>query len=135
MDKIDSGEECCLSKLTDIECHIESIKQFNNVRKKVFGNKLEACWKEAIRDFSYAYKQILNITKPLKVHIGIAHICDFIEKYDNGRGLGFYSEEAGEALHQKFETIFSKYRIKNIYSEKYGQKHYKAVVEFSSIQL
>ena len=29
MDKIDSGEECCLSKLTDIECHIESIKQFN----------------------------------------------------------------------------------------------------------
>ena len=135
MDKIDSGEECCLSKLSDIECHIEPIKQFNNVRKKVFGNNLEAGWKKAIRDFSYAYKQIPNITKPLKVHIVIAHVCDFIEKYGNGRGLGFYSVQTGEALHHKFETIFDKYYIKNIYSKKYGQNLYKAVVKFSSFHL
>ena len=46
----------------------------------MFGTKLEAGWKEAIRDFPYAYKQIPNITKPLKVNIVIAHVCDFIEK-------------------------------------------------------
>ena len=113
----------------------QSSNSIDNVRKKVFGTKLEAGWKEAIRDFPYAYKQIPNITKPLKIHIVIAHVCDFIEKFGNGRGLGFYSEQTGEALHQKFETIFSKYRIKNIYSEIYGQKLYKAVVEFSSIHL
>ena len=87
----------------------------------MFGTKLEAGWKEAIRDFSYAYKQIPNITKPLKVHIVIAHVCDFIKKIGNGRGLGFYSEQTGEALHHNFKTIFNKYHIKNIYSEKYGQ--------------
>ena len=66
----------------------QSSNSIDNVRKKVFGTKLEAGWKEAIRDFPYAYKQIPNITKPLKVHIVIAHVCDFIEKFGNGRGLG-----------------------------------------------
>ena len=41
-----------------------SSNSINNVRKKVFGIKLEAGWKEAIRDFPYAYKQIPKITKP-----------------------------------------------------------------------
>ena len=105
------------------------------LEKKVFGNKLEAGWNKAIMDFSYDYKPILNITKPLKIHIVIAHVCDFIENFGNGRGLGFYSEQTGLALHKKFESIFSEYRIKYIYSEIYGQKLYNAVVEFRSIHL
>ena len=98
----------------------------------MFGTQLETGWKKSFKDFIYAYQQIPNITKPLKVHILIAHLGEYIEKYGNNKGLGFYSEQTGEAVHQKFETIFAKYCIKNIYSEQYGQNLLKAVVEFSS---
>ena len=101
----------------------------------MFGTQLEAGWKKSLKDFEYAYQKIPNITKPLKVHILIAHLCEFIEKYGKNKGLGFYSEQTGEAIHQKFDTIFAKYCIKNIYSEQYGQNLHKAVVEVSSSHL
>ena len=101
----------------------------------MFGTKLEAEWKKSLNDFAYAYQKIPNITKPLKIHILIAHLCEFIETYGNNKGLGFYSEQTGEAIHHKFETIFAIYCIKNIYSEQYGQNLRKAVVEVSSSHL
>ena len=99
----------------------------------MFGTKLEAEWKKSLNDFAYAYQKI--ITKTLKIHILIAHLCEFIETYGNNKGLGFYSEQTGEAIHHKFETIFAKYCIKNIYSEQYAQNLRKAVVEVSSSHL
>ena len=98
----------------------------------MFETQLETGWKKSLKEFSYSYQIIPNITKPLKVHILTAHLCEFIEIYGNNKGLGFYSEQTGEAAHQKFEKIFAKYCIKNIYSQKYGQNLRKAVVEFSS---
>ena len=81
--------------------------------------------------FSHAYQNIPNINSPLKVHVLLAHLCEFIEKYSNGKGLGFYSKQTGEAIHQKFEPVLNKYQIKNIFSEQYGQRLLKAVIEFS----
>ena len=75
-------------------------------------------------------KEVLTLR--LAFHVLRAHLCEFIEIYGNNKGLGFYSEQTGEAAHQKFEKIFAKYCIKNIYSQKYGQNLRKAVVEFNS---
>ena len=132
MSKIISGEDSSLTNLSNTEHHIEAIKKFNILRKQVFGLHLEAGWNQSLNDFMFAYKKIPNITKPLKVHILVAHLAEFIEKYGNNKGLGFYSEQTGEAVHQKFETIFAKYCIKNISSDQYGHNLLKAVVEFSS---
>ena len=68
----------------------------------------------------FAYEKVSNITKPLKVHILVAHLAEFIENYGNNKGLGFYSEQTGKAVHQVFETIFAKSGFKNISSEQYG---------------
>ena len=130
--KIDNSEETILSGLSGVVHHVKAIKDLNTVRMKVFGNNLVSGWKKSLQDFEFSYKKIPDITKPLKVHVLTAHVSDFIEQYGKSKALGFYSEQTGEAVHQKFESIFSKYAIKNIYCDKYGQNLYKAVVEFSS---
>ena len=65
----------------------------------------------------------------------IAHSSEFLDKYGNHKGLGFYSEQTGETIHRNFELFFDKYRIKNIHSEKYGIHLKKAVVEFGSVHI
>ena len=100
--------------------------------KLAFGNELKPEWKKSLNDFANAYKEIPNITIPLKIHILLAHVVEYLEKYGNNKGLGFYSEQTGEALHQKFEPIFNKYKIKDINADNYGKHLEKAVVDFRS---
>ena len=49
--------------------------------------------------------------------------------------LGLFSEQTGKAVHQKIVKTITKYCIKNIFPEQYGQYLHKAVVEFSYSQL
>ena len=76
-----------------------------------------------------------NITKPLKVHMLLAHCTEFLEKYGSNKGLGFYSEQTGESIPGNFKAIFDKYKLKNIHSENYGKHLDKAVIEFGSVHI
>ena len=117
MNKIES--DCTqLSYLPGTRYHIDALKKLNNVRKQVFGTELGSTWKTSLREFEVAYTNIPNITKPLKVHVLLAHCKEFIVTYGKGKGLGFFSEQTGESIHQKFKPIFERYKIKNIDSEK-----------------
>ena len=136
MTKISSSKDVDpLLTLPGIETHIRAIQAFNNVRVHVFGNVLHANWKNMINDFALAYECIPGISKPLKVHILIAHCKQFIDLYGKGKGLGFYSEQTGEAIHKDFDKTFVKYKFKNIHDEEYGKHLLKAVVEFSSMHI
>lgn len=130
--KIELESESFLLSLPGAETHIEALCKFNVFRKLAFGNNLQTGWKESLNEFEGIYKRIPFITKPLKIHILVAHCSEFLERYGNDKGLGFYSEQTGETIHKKFEPIFNKYKIKNIHSEKYGIHLEKAVVEFGS---
>ena len=121
-----------LSNLTGIKHHIKALKIFNNIRIQMFGTTLIQGWEETLSGFNKAYQSIPNITKPPKIHILLSHCAQFLKLYGQGKGLGFFLEQTGEAVHQKFESIFDKYKIKNIHSEQYGQRQRKAVVDFSS---
>ena len=57
------------------------------------------------------------------------------EKYGKEEGLGFFSKQTGESIHQKFKPIFQRYKIKNTDSEKYGSHLLDAVVAFSSFNI
>ena len=92
-------------------------------------------WKQALKDFQDAYLLIPHISLPSKVHIVFAHLDEFIEKYGDTKGLGFYSEQTGESVHKRFQDIFDKYKLKNIYADTYGKHLFKAVVEFSSVRI
>ena len=132
LNKIDSEDVSPLLNLPGTKTYIKALQKFNSLRKLAFGTKLESGWKISLNEFACVYKSIPNITKPLKIHILLAHCAEFIEKYGNNKGLGFYSEQTGETIHKKFEPIFNKYKIKNIHSENYGLHLEKAVVEFGS---
>ena len=134
MNKIES--DCTqLSYLPSTRYHIDAMKKLNNVRKQVFGTELGSTWKTSLREFEVAYRNIPNITKPLKVHVLLAHCKEFIVRYGKGKGLGFFSEQTGESIHQKFKPIFERYKIKNTDSEKYGSHLLDAVVAFSSLNI
>ena len=132
MKKIDCNGETILSGLPGVQQHLNAIKDLNVVRINLFENNLGLEWEIALQNFELSYLKIPDITKPLKVHVLIAHTREYIDRYSKGKALGFYSEQTGEAVHQKFEVIFSKYKIKNIHCDTYGQNLLKAVVEFSS---
>ena len=105
------------------------------MRKKIFGMHLQRGWKDSIESFISTYKKIPEVTVPLKIHIISAHLEDFLNKFSDGRGLGYFSEQTGEAIHQRFKPIFEKYKIKRIDSEEFADHLYKSVVEFSSINV
>ena len=124
-----------LSTLPGTRYHIDALKKFNNVRKQVFGTELGVWCEKSWREFEVAFTNIPNITKPLKLHVLLAHCKEFIDRYGKGKGLGFFSEQTGESIHQSFEPIFQRYKIKITDSEKYGSHLLDAVVAFSSFNI
>ena len=101
----------------------------------MFGTTLLQGWENTLSEFKRAYQNILNISRPPKIHILLSHCDEFLKLYGQGKGLGFFSEQTGEAIHKKFEPIFDKYKMKNKHSEQYGPRLRKAVVEFSSLHV
>ena len=91
--------------------------------------------KKSLQEFPKAYKAILNITKPPNAHIVLAHIEQYIVQDSKYKGLGFYSKQTGEAIHRKFDDIYSEYKMKNIFTGPYGLRLSNAVVEFSSTHI
>ena len=126
MNKI-KNDSTKLYYLPDTKYHIDTLKKINNLRKQVFGTEL--------REFEIAYNKIPNITKPLKIHVLLVHCKTFFDECGKGKGLGFFSEQTDESIHQKFKPIFQRYKIKSIDSEKYGSHLLDAVVAFSSYNI
>lgn len=115
-----------------IKPHVNALQKFNILRKSVFGNTVSPDWHESYINFCAFFQEIPNITKPLKVHIVFAHLPFFINNFSKGRDLGYFSEQTGESIHQKFNPICERYKLKNIESEKYGNHLLRSVIDFSS---
>ena len=114
MTKIASEDEL-MPNLTAIEHHIKTLKTLNKLRIQMFGTTLIPGWEKSLREFNKAYSNIPNITRPTKIHILLSHCDKFIKLYGQDKGLGFFSEQTGEAVHQTFEPVFNKYKIKKTY--------------------
>ena len=120
---------------SNIQTHIAALKKFNEVKTKYLELNLHL-WKKTLDEFKNIYLELENITVPPKVHILFNHVEEYISKFGiDQKGLGFYSEQTGESVHQKFEQTFSKYKIENTNAENYGLRLRKVVVEFSSLHI
>ena len=75
-----------------------------------------------------------EVSRTLKLHILLDHVLESLQ-YLEGYGLGFWSEQAGEAVHKEFLKIWLKYLIKNMDDPTFVIRIKKAIVEFSSINL
>ena len=89
--------------LLGIDDHIAALDIFNEVRIKLFGIKLQNGWRKILKKNCWKHQRKLNITKPLNVHILAANVEDFINKYVNDRGLGYFSQQTIKTVHAKFQ--------------------------------
>ena len=88
----------CLDKLAEIipdelQNIIDALRAFNSVRKSCLGQNVLDSYEADIAKFKEAYLKLdINITT--KAHIVFEHIAEFFKRKNNGKGLGYYSEQA-----------------------------------------
>ena len=69
-----------------------------------------------------------------KIHALLVHVPQFLEKYRHlGFGLGFYSEQASEAVHCDFDSLWTGNKYKRSMShDEYTRQLFKTVVTYNS---
>ena len=81
-----------------------ALRSFDQVVHSCFGPILLEGWREHIAEFSSCYKDLTSstgcpVTITPKVHILTTHVEQFLSMKNDGRGLGYWSEQAFESVH------------------------------------
>ena len=90
--------------------YIAALRAFDRVVVACFGMELKPDYKEHIAMFSKLYRE-LDISVTPKVHMVEKHIVDFLELKGEEGGLGFWMEQAMEAVHHDFKIFWEKYKV------------------------
>ena len=105
----------------------ETMTLFNAVVDSSFGNFVMEGWEDAIVKFCASYRALPNITFPPKYHMVEAHLKEFLERrwaqnaaYE-GYGLGYWSEQQFEAVHNCFNNSWDRYKVGKDH-EDYGKR-------------
>ena len=60
---------------------------------------LQNMYEKAIQKFSETYRRLENMSVTPKIHIVEHHLVDFLKRKEEQHGLGWWSEQAFEAMH------------------------------------
>ena len=111
---------------------------FKEVKDLCFGMELKSGYALAIDRFMDIYRQIENLNVTVKVHILEVHVCDFFERKKGtefeGKGLGFWSEQASESVHADVEKAREGY-YRALEDPKYAEQFFKFGVKYNSNHL
>ena len=78
---------------SELQNIIDALRAFHAVKKSCLGQDVIDSYEEDIAKFKEAYLKVgINITT--KAHIVFEHIAEFFKRQNNGKGLGYYSEQA-----------------------------------------
>ena len=89
-------------------------------------------YKQVIREFETSYK-LLGIGVTPKVHAVLDHVEDFLDRQNDGLGLGHHSEQASEAVHSDFKKLWTGDGYKReINHPDYSKNLLKCVVVYNS---
>ena len=112
---------------------IETMKAFNEVVEGCFGKELVDGYKEKISKFKECYKSLdLSITP--KVHIVFQHIEEFLSMKSTSqerKGLGYWSEQAFEAMHHDVKVESAGLIVSETHPE-YAQKLKQFIVRYNA---
>ena len=113
--------------------YVTAFETFSKVVHSTFGMTLRDNYENHIHDFTVAFMD-LNITVTLKVHMVLAHVSEFVNKFG---ALGWYSEQTTESSHSDFKkNTYEKHNFQRpIGSPKYAQNLLKAVVVHNSTRI
>ena len=117
---------------------VDAFSSFKEVTELCFGMELKSGYALAIDRFMDYYRQIENLNVSIKVHILEAHVCDFFERQKGtdyeGKGLGFWSEQASESVHSDFKKHWAKY-VRELDHPDYAKQFKKCGVSYNSNHL
>ena len=107
----------------------DTLEKFDEVVRSCYGYTLSDTYKESIAKFTTSYLK-LGISVTPKVHAVMVHVEEFCEY--SGTGLGPYSEQTSESLHQEFNKCWKRYFVKDKTRPIYGERLLAAVRSFNS---
>ena len=107
-----------LSPPIQCERFIIAFKSFNEVVSSCYSEDLKANYLSKIKIFSNDYMK-LNISVTPKIHAVMYHIAEFCQMA--GRGLGPWSEQAGESVHHDFNETWKRFQVNDIKHHLYGE--------------
>lgn len=128
---INKLEEIAEEEMEVCQSFVDAFKSFEKVVDACFGMDLTDGFQASIQEFHNAYKK-LNIPVTPKVHVVLFHVQDFCEEF--GRGLGFYSEQASESVHQDFDSFWERFKV-NKNNPQFGSHLLRAVSSYNAQHL
>ena len=121
---------------------IEFLRKFQAMKKATFGVKVNANNKIVVMELKTSFDNLVeylnnyyeNVTLNMlwKVRIAINHITPFLKSTNSDNGLGIYSEQAGESIHNEFKKLWIRYKRQQNHSE-YAKMLKSSVVEFAAL--
>ena len=112
---------------------IESLRCFEKVQQCCFGNELNKdSYEDAIEKFSAAYRALEGIAITPKVHIVEKHVVDFLKRKQEQHGLGWWSEQAFEAMHSDMKKDWERVKINDPDHPDFAQRLLDFVIRYNA---
>ena len=122
-------EELCPPQFSQF---VATFDKFNEVVRSCYGSELLYNYDVTISEFKDEFMK-LDISVTPKVHAVFFHIEEFCSL--TKMGLGPWSEQASESVHQEFTKCWNRYKVKDTDHPLYGQKLLEAVQMFNGLNL
>ena len=117
--------------------YVTCLRKFEEVRVSCFGHELREDFEEKIAEFVSAYSELVqNDENKMSVILKLHYLEDHVPQFcrTTGKGLGFFSAQTGEMVHNWFWKHFEKQKVKldRTNLEKMGNAIVQAMADFNS---
>ena len=109
--------------------YVTCLRSLDKVVKTCFGQDLDPNFEAIIQEFRINYLD-LDIPITPKIHGIFYHVPEFCRISNSG--LALFSEQASEAVHTDFESVWNNYKLTNLEHPKYKKQFLKAVQMYNS---
>ena len=115
----------------------KTLSLFGTMVHSSFGNLVVGDWRQDITNFCASYRALPGISYPPKFHLVEGHLQQWLErrwsqdKSYEGFGCGYWSEQPFEALHDKFDQFWTRYKVGREH-EDFGKTLRDAVMSWNS---
>lgn len=138
LEKIDYLDRDIMKESHDIQIRalplVRTLRSLKKVVDSCFGGAVSDSFRADLKQFSEDYRAA-EISVTPKAHIIMAHVETFIDlKADETgvlRGLGYFSEQAVEAVHADFGAFWKKYKVPLQHPD-YLKQLFRAVIAYNA---
>ena len=117
----------------EFSAFIDTLLAFKNVVDSCFGYVLDPFYKQVLEKFRSSLKKlsaVFNVSITNKLYVICVHLEEFFDLV--GNGLAMFTEQETENSHSDFDSLFDRYRVKDVQSKVYGLQYFKAVMNYNT---